>query len=88
MGIFQACAQSLDISQYLAHIPLRDAIDLVHFVIYSTIKLNRYKGGPALVGGPIEIATITADRGFRWVLHKPMRESIGIPRGEYVHEPR
>jgi hypothetical protein len=24
------------------------------------------EGGPAVVGGPIEIATITADRGFRW----------------------
>ncbi len=83
-NLFQACAKQFDLSQFLVHIPLRDAIDFVHFLIYSAIKLHRYKGGPAVVGGPIEIASITPDRGFRWTLHKPLNESIGIPRGEGI----
>jgi len=84
VNAFTQCAKPFSLSPYLNHIPLRDAIDFVHFLIYAAIKLHRYKGGPAMVGGPIEIAAITADRGFRWVLHKPLHESIGIPRGEYL----
>jgi hypothetical protein len=83
IAVFKHCAQAFSLSPYLQHIPLRDAIDFVHFLIYSAIKFHRYKGVAAGVGGPIEIATITADRGFRWVTHKPLHESIGIPRGEY-----
>jgi hypothetical protein len=83
-NLFLQCAQAFSLSPFLNHMPLRDAIDFVHFLIYAAIKLHRYKGGPAVVGGPIEIAVVTADRGFRWVLHKPLHESIGIPRGEYM----
>jgi len=81
---FQRTVQQFSIEPYLAQMPLRDAIDFVHFMVYSSIKMHRYKGGPATVGGPIEIAAITADRGFRWVLHKPLYESIGIPRGDHT----
>lgn len=73
---FDAIAQQVSITPFAEHMPLRDAIDFVYFLIYATVKLHRYKGGAALVGGPIEIAAITADRGFRWILHKPLSESI------------
>lgn len=79
-----SCAQRIGISPFAEHMPLRDAIDFVHFLVYATIKLHRYKGGAPLVGGPIEIAALTADRGFRWILHKPLSESIGTTRTDYL----
>jgi len=78
---FEQCAAPLRIALHLDCMPLRDTIGFVHFLIYSTIKLHRYRGTAAFVGGPIEIATVTPDRGFRWIIHKSLRESIGIPRG-------
>jgi hypothetical protein len=80
-GKFEQCAGAFRMALNLDYMPLRDAIDFAHFLIYSTIKLHRYRGIAAFVGGPIEIAAVTADRGFRWIVHKPLRESIGIPRG-------
>ncbi len=73
---FDAVAGNFCLTIFSQHMPLRDAIDFVHFLIYSTIKMHRYRGAAALVGGPIEIAAITSDRGFRWILHKPLSESI------------
>jgi hypothetical protein len=73
----ERCTEPFRIALNLDYMPLRDAVDFVHFLIYSTIKLHRYRGVAALVGGAIEIATVTADRGFRWILHKSLQESLG-----------
>jgi hypothetical protein len=81
---FDACASGVKVSLPFAMMPLRDAIDAVHFLIYTTIKLHRYNGATPAIGGAIEIAAITADRGFRWILHKPFTESIGILHGKEV----
>lgn len=78
---FQAIAQQFRAMPETTHLPLRDAIDFVHFLAYSAIKLHRYRGGPAVIGGAIEIAAITPDRGFRWIVHKQLRDSIGIAKG-------
>lgn len=78
---FDRCAAPLRLALHLDCMPLRDAIDFVHFLIYATIKLHRYRGIAAFVGGPIEIAAVTVDRGFRWIVHKSLRESLGIARG-------
>jgi hypothetical protein len=56
--------------------PIRDAIDLVHAGIYSTIKGLKFSNFSQMCGGPIEIAVITADRKFRWVRHKRFDEAI------------
>jgi|SRR5665213_39958 len=55
---------------YPLELPLRDAIDLVHFCIYSTIKLLKFSYLNQVCGGPIELAVISTDRKFRWVKHK------------------
>lgn len=60
--------------------PLRDAVDYLHFIAYTAIKIDQYKHWHR-VGGAIEIATVTIDRGFRWVSHKALDESIGIRHG-------
>ena len=51
-------------------LPIREAIDFVHACIYSTIKAMKFSNFSQICGGPIEIAVITSDRRFRWVLHK------------------
>jgi hypothetical protein len=81
MGVFHNCAKNLKAIPPIAVMPLRDLVDFVHFLVYAAVKLHRYRGGPAMIGGPIEIAAVTADRGFRWIVHKPLTESIGIARG-------
>jgi hypothetical protein len=50
--------------------PLRDAIDFVHFCIYATIKVLKFSNFNQICGGPIELAVISTDRKFRWVKHK------------------
>ena len=55
---------------YPLALPLRDAIDLVHVCIYSTIKLLKFSLLNQVCGGPIELAVISTDRKFRWVRHK------------------
>ena len=57
-------------------LPIREAIDFVHFCVSSTIKALKFSGLPQTCGGPIEIAVITTDRKFRWVSHKPWHSAI------------
>lgn len=57
-------------------LPIREAIDLVHANIYTTIKAMKFSSLAPVCGGPIEIAVITSDRPFRWVCHKEMGDAI------------
>lgn len=57
-------------------LPIRDAIDFTHACIASTIKAMKFSSLPQICGGPIEIAVITTDRRFRWVLHKEWDAAI------------
>jgi hypothetical protein len=56
--------------------PIREAIDMVHMYVHLTIKGFKFRVGPPVVGGPIEIAFITTDRLFRWVSHKAFDSAI------------
>ena len=57
-------------------LPLRDANDRVYSSIYTTIKAMKFSELPLTCGGPVEVATITADRHFRWVRHKLLDAAI------------
>jgi hypothetical protein len=57
-------------------LPIRDAVDFVHTCIHSTIKSLKFSRYSQTCGGPIEIAVITSDRNFRWVLHKDWDAAI------------
>jgi hypothetical protein len=57
-------------------LPIRDAVDLVHACISSTIKAMKFSDLPQICGGPIEIAVITSDRRFLWVKHKAWDAAI------------
>jgi len=58
--------------------PLRDAIDYMHFLVYSTIKHFKFAPGAPICGGAVEIAAITRDRGFRRIRTKPLDSAITI----------
>jgi hypothetical protein len=55
---------------------IRDAVDLVYSMIHTTITGLRFSQSAALCGGPIEIACITTDRTFRWVIHKDLSVAV------------
>lgn len=57
-------------------LPIREAIDWVHTVIHTTIRGTKFANWPHWCGGPVEIATITTDRPFRWVRHKTLDAAI------------
>lgn len=57
-------------------LPIREAVDLVHFSIQTTIKALKFSDFEPTCGGPIEVATITSDRSFRWVRHKDFDAAI------------
>jgi hypothetical protein len=52
--------------------PLKDAIDLARFLVETTIAFVGFclDRQPKLVGGSVDIATITRHDGFRWVQRK------------------
>lgn len=57
-------------------LPIREAIDWIHASIYSTIKAMKFSQMAPVCGGPIEIAVITTDRPFRWVIHKDLDAAV------------
>ena len=58
-------------------LPIREAIDLVHFSIEATIKALKFSHyAEPTCGGPIEVAVVTSDRQFRWVRHKSFESAI------------
>jgi hypothetical protein len=57
-------------------LPLREAIDFVHAYLHITVKAVKFKFGPPVCGGPIEIGFISTDRTFRWACHKTFDVAI------------
>src|SRR5208337_585108 len=53
-----------------APMPIQDAIDLAKFLVHAAIMYNRFIPGAPIVGGPIEIATITKHEHFKWISRK------------------
>jgi hypothetical protein len=53
-----------------APMPIQDAIALAEFLVQLQMSLSRFALGPAIVGGPIEIAAVTKHEGFKWVQRK------------------
>jgi len=53
-----------------APMPIKDAIDLAEFLVHAAIMFSRFSPGAQIVGGPIEIATITKHEGFKWIKRK------------------
>lgn len=74
----------LDFSVDYWAMPLQDAVDLALFLVRTTIEMQRFSdginmapGAPASCGGPIDVAVIEPNDGFRWIQNKSLR-------GEYA----
>lgn len=50
--------------------PIQDAIELGRWLVHTAIMASRFSPGPQVVGGPIEIATITKHEGYKWISRK------------------
>ena len=50
--------------------PIQDAIELARWLVHTAIMASRFSPGPQVVGGPIEIATITKHEGYKWISRK------------------
>src|SRR6266851_6150459 len=53
-----------------APMPIQDTIELARFLVHAAIMFSRFLPGPQIVGGPIEIASITKHEGFKWISRK------------------
>ncbi|MBT1671448.1 hypothetical protein [Curtobacterium flaccumfaciens] len=62
--------------------PIQDAIDLAVFLVEATIQFVRFSPGSPMVGGPVDVATITKHEGFRWVQRKHFFETRLNPKEE------
>jgi hypothetical protein len=57
-------------------VPIREALDFCHMYLHLTIKGYKFRFGPPMCGGPIELGFITTDRPFRWARHKPFDSAV------------
>ena len=64
-------------------LPIREAIDFVHMYLHITVKAFKFRFGPPVCGGPIEIGFISTDRPFRWVTHKDFARAIYEQEAQY-----
>lgn len=84
-GFTEELGKSLDESKldfivdYWA-MPLQDAVDLALFCVRTTIEMQRFSdginlapGASATCGGPIDVAVVEPNEGFRWVQNKSLR---------------
>lgn len=53
-----------------AAMPTIDAIDLAKFLVETTINYTKFSLGANVVGGEIDLATVTKHEGFKWVARK------------------
>lgn len=68
-----------------AGMPLQDAVDYAIYLVSVTIGRYRFVVGAEICGGPIDVATITRDRGFQWVKRKELAvRAGGLPSDEGV----
>jgi hypothetical protein len=81
-GLPQAVVNNI-LAQYESFIvydamPVQDAIDLAALIIKTTIGVSRFEVGPDSCGGPVQMAAVLPDSGFRWI----SRPHLGLPGGE------
>jgi 20S proteasome alpha/beta subunit len=62
--------------------PIQDAIDLAVFLVQATIQFVRFSPGSPMVGGPVDVATITKHEGFKWVQRKHFFDTRLNPKEE------
>jgi len=57
----------LEIGVAYEGMPVQDAIDFATYILDTTIGSSRFAPGVAACGGPLQVAAIIPDEGFRWI---------------------
>lgn len=65
--LIQFIDSELQTQLIVSGMPIHDAIELCRFLVQTSINYAKFSRGPQTVGGPIEIATITKQDGFKWI---------------------
>jgi hypothetical protein len=55
--------------------PVQDAINFATYILNATIGYSGFSIGVPVCGGPLQVATILADRGFAWIARPDLRVS-------------
>ena len=53
--------------------PVQDAINFATFILETTISFTAFEVGAASCGKPLQVATILADEGFKWIAKPELR---------------
>ena len=65
----------------VSDMPIREAIDFIYSMLHITVKAVKFRGGPPICGGPIEVGFVTTDRPFRWARHKGFTSAVEEQQG-------
>jgi len=75
---------------WYSEMPIGDAVEVVRYLVATAKGFERFSPGLPLVAGPIDIAVITQNGGFRWVQRKeqvlPKQHVLGSFRGIHQKE--
>lgn len=55
--------------------PVQDAVNFAVYILRTTIGYTEFSLGVPACGGPIQVATVLADRGFQWIERPDLRIS-------------
>jgi hypothetical protein len=58
-------------------LPIREALDWIHSLIETTIKVVKFSHLPTTCGGSADLAVITTDGSFRWIRHRGLASALG-----------
>jgi hypothetical protein len=56
--------------------PVQDAVNFAVYILRTTIGYTAFSVGQATCGGPIQLATVLPDEGFKWIEKPDLRISL------------
>jgi hypothetical protein len=56
--------------------PIQDAVNFAVYILRVTIGYTEFSVGQSACGGPIQLATVLPDEGFRWIEKPDLRVSL------------
>jgi hypothetical protein len=56
-----------EIGELIGDMPVQDAVNFAEYILRVTIGYTEFSVGPSACGGPIQLATLLPDEGFKWI---------------------
>jgi hypothetical protein len=69
----EAVTTGLEANVIYDGMPVQDAINFATFILETTISFSAFEVGAASCGRPLQVATILADEGFKWIAKPELR---------------